>query len=229
MSLLKHHDSPRLTWIASALLVLVSAVSLAGPASAGKNPNAKFLLHLVPYSTKNTCETGVVRSFDKVVTRGDLFPAKYTAYVLVVDGSNAGISGVQFGIAFNDSLEKGVDIIDWQECSLFNWPMQGWPTESMTGNLCTWNQETDCDTSGVRVAGYFYLTAHSRDRLQIIARPVDNKAAVAACGIRTDSRTEVLDLIHSDNMGFVEFGGGEGYNPWDPKQNLGRFRKSKSR
>ena len=227
MSLLKHHGSPRLTWMAS--VFLVSALFSGGPVFAGTNPNAKFILHLVPYSTKNTCETGLSRSFDKVVTKGDLFPAKYTAYVLVVDGSTTGISGVQFGIAFNDTVEKGVDVIDWQECSLFNWPMQGWPTESMTGNLLTWNQETDCDTTGVSVAGYFYLTAHTPDRLQIIARPVDNKAAVAACGIRTDSRQEVIDFVHSDNLGFVEFGGGEGYNPWNPKQNLGKFRKSKSR
>ena len=53
-----------------------------------------------------------------------------------------------------------------------------------------------------------------------IAWPVDIKAAVAVGGIESNSREEVIDIIQSDNMGFVEFGGGEGYNPWNPKQTL---------
>jgi hypothetical protein len=218
--------SPAPIFTTFGLLLLLVAGSV--PAFAGKNPEAKFILHLASYSTKNTCQAGRLTDYKRVVTKGGLYPAKYTAYVLVVDGSDAGISGCQFGIAFNDTLKKGVDIIDWQECSLFNWPMQGWPSESLTGNLLTWNQDTDCDTTGIRVAGYFYLTAFTPDRLQLIPRPVDNKAAVASCGITPSSRGEVIDFISSDNLGFIDFGGGEGYNPWDPKQNLGRFRKGKS-
>jgi hypothetical protein len=208
---------------------LVLAAGLAGcllmpavPASAGKNPRAKLVLHLVPYSNRNTCATGRLTNPGAPRTSGDLFPAKYTAYVLIVDGTpGAGIAAVQFGIAYNDTLKRGVDIIDWQECSLFNWPMPGFPSESITGNLLAWNQDTDCDTTGIRVAGYFYLTAYSRDRLMIIPRPADRMAAVATCGITPGSKNaDALDIIPAADMGFADFGGGPGYNPWDPRQNL---------
>jgi len=217
----------------SPLCRLVLAAGLAGsllvpavPASAGKNPRAKIILHLVPYSNRNTCASGRITNPSSVRTSGDLFPAKYTAYVLIVDGTpGAGISACQFGIAYNDTVKKGVDIIDWQECSLFNWPMPGWPVESLTGNLLAWNQETDCDSSGIRVAGYFYLTAYSRDRLLIIPRPADRMAAVATCGLTPGSKNaDALDVIPAEDMGFADFGGGLGYNPWDPRQNLSRLK-----
>ena len=70
--------------------------------------------------------------------------------------------------------------------------------------------------------------AHSPDRLAIIPRPADRKAAVAAC--KTTNNTpdaEAVDRIVPENLGFADFGGGLGYNPWDPKQNLlGRFNRS---
>jgi hypothetical protein len=220
--------APRGRELLTGLFVFGLGILTVPPVHAGKNPDAKLILHLVPYTTKNTCLNGEPASAAAVVTKGSLYPARYTAYVVIVDGSNAGFSGCQFGIAFNDTLNKGVDVNEWQECSLFNWPMPGWPVESRTGNLLTWNQDTDCDTSGVRVAGYFDLTAHGPDRLSLIVRPVDGKAAVASCGITPASRSEVIDLISPDNLGFVDFGGGEGYNPWDPRQNLARFKQSSS-
>lgn len=212
----------------SALLIVTFCGTLAGtvrPALAGRNPNAKFVLHLVPFTNRSTCLNGRVEQPDAITTRGDLSPSKYIAYVLVVDGTpGAGLAGCQFGISYNDSTNRGVDVLDWTECSLFNWPEQGWP-DSGTGNLLTWNQQTDCDTTGIRVVGYFTLVAHSPDRFSIIVRPADQKAAVAACkttNITPDS--ESLDLIVPENLGFVDFGGGPGYNPWDPKQNLLKFR-----
>ena len=195
-------------------------------ARAAANPNAKIILHLVPWNNRHTCSAGQLKSPTQVVTKGDLFPARYAAYALVVDGTpGEGISGVEFGIAFNDTLKKGIDIIDWQECSLFNWPMPGWPVESTTGNLLTWNVVTDCDTTGYRVAGFFYLTAYSPDRLRIVPRPASSMAAVIDCLKHGSKNEECLDVIPTENLGFLDFGGGEGYNPWDPKQNLLRFRK----
>ncbi len=203
------------------------AMLLAGPdARAAGNPNAKIILHLVPWNNRHTCAAGRLEQPGQVVTKGDLFPARYAAYALVVDGTpGAGIAGVQFGIAYNDSVKKGVDIIDWQECSLFNWPMPGWPAESLTGNLLTWHSTTDCDSSGFRVAGFFYLTAYSPDRLRIVARPADNMAAVSDCMKTGTQVSDCVDVLPVEHLGFVDFGGGEGYNPWDPKQNLLRFRK----
>lgn len=212
--------------LALLFLAIGASVLAARPALAGKNPNAKLLLHLVPYNNRATCAGGRMVTADKIVTKGDLFPARYTAYALVVDGTpGAGISGVQFGLAFNDTLKKGVDILDWQECSLFNFPTEGWPTESFTGNLLTWNQINDCDSTGIRVAGYFYVTAYSPDRLRLIPRPVDNQASVISCGVTTSTpNEEVIDVIPTEDLGFVDFGGGPGYNPWDPRQNLKRLK-----
>jgi hypothetical protein len=214
----------RLFAVAMAALFLLLAPS-AG--DAGKNPDAKIILNVVPKSNRNTCAAGRVTSHESVVTRGDLHPAVYTVYALVVDGKvGGGISGCQFGIAFNDTIGKGVDIIDWQECSVFNWPTQGWPTESLTGNMLTWNQDTDCDTTGIRVAGYFYVTAYTPGRLSVIARPADGIAAVAGCGIEPGTKNvDVVDVIPTENLGFADFGGGTGYNPWDPRQNLFRIAK----
>ena len=145
---------PRVSRILSAFLFLALVGTLPGavrPAMAGRNPNAKFVLHLVPFTNRSTCLSGRITKPAAAVTQGDLFPAKYIAYVLIVDGTpSAGFAGCQFGIGYNDSTERGVDILDWNECSLFNWPEQDWP-DAGTGNLLTWNQETDCDTTGIRV------------------------------------------------------------------------------
>ncbi|MDZ4805222.1 MAG: hypothetical protein SGI90_10205 [Candidatus Eisenbacteria bacterium] len=209
------------------ILMLAVLMTLSGSnARAGGNPNAKIILHVVPWNNRHTCTAGQLERPDQVVTKGDLFPARYAVYALVVDGTpGEGISGVQFGITFNDSTKKGVDIIDWQECSLFNWPMPGWPVENATGNLLTWNVVTDCDSSGFRVAGFFYLTAYSPDRLRVVPRPADNMAAVIDCLKNGSKNEDCLDVLPMENLGFVDFGGGEGYNPWDPKQNLLRMRK----
>lgn len=203
-----------------------AALSLARPAAAAQNPNAKIILHAVPWNNRHTCAAGIPAGPDRVVTKADLFPARYAVYALVVDGTpGVGIAGVQFGIAYNDSAKVGVDILDWQECSLFNWPMPGWPTESYTGNLLTWNALIDCDTTGVRVAGFFYVTAYSPDRLRVIPRPADGKAAVVDCMKQSRDAKLAEDLIPDEHLGFIDFGGGEGYNPWDPRQSLLRLKK----
>ena len=217
---------PEFLALAAILALLAGGLLPAGPARAAGNPNAKIVLHLVPWNNRHTCAAGILDAPTQVVTKGDLFPARYAAYALVVDGNRGeGISGVQFGIAYNDTLKKGVDILDWSECSLFNWPMPGWPVETATGNLLTWNVVSDCDTSGFRVAGYFYLTAYSPDRLRIVPRPVDNLAAVIDCLKNGSKNEDCVDVIPLENLGFVDFGGGDGYNPWDPKQNVLKLRK----
>lgn len=197
----------------------------ATPAIAGRNPNTKMVLHLVPFSNRSTCLNGRLDKPEQVVTKGDLFPAKYIAYVLIADATpGVGVTGCQFGIAYNDSAKSGVDILDWTECTLFNWPEADWP-DSGTGNLLTWNQQTDCDTTGMRVVGYFTVAAYSPDRLSLIARPSDGRAAVIACGVTNiDKDSDTIDKVIPENLGFVDFGGGPGYNPWNPKENLARIK-----
>jgi hypothetical protein len=221
---------PRGSSLAHGLLfgAVVAAAALAVPraALAGPNPLAKIILHAVPWNNRLTCAAGQPAGPEQVVTKADLFPARYAVYALVVDGTpGVGISGVQFGIAYNDTLKRGVDVLDWQECSLFNWPTPGWPTESFTGNLLTWNSLVDCDTTGIRVAGFFYVTAYSPDRLRVIPRPVDSRAAVVDCMKQSNKAKDTEDLVPDEHLGYVDFGGGDGYNPWDPRQSLLNLRK----
>ncbi len=201
----------------------------AGPVGAGINPDGKLILHLVPAKKKQKrlgiCNRHGITAPTDVVTWGELDPQRYYAYVVITDfDTETGLTGVQFGISYNDAEEKGVDIVYWQGCTLYEWPMDGWPG-SETGNLLTWNQNEDCQRTAPLVVGLFYLTAYSPDRLKIIPRPVDGLARLAACGVNSINSAEKLDTLKPENLGWLDFGEGKGYNPWDPEQNLLNIQK----
>jgi hypothetical protein len=212
------HRAPLVLLLAGFL----GAAGLPAPVLAGPNPDAKLLLHLVPAkkNAKLTCLTAGVNAAEDVVTQGELNPRHYMAYVLLVDFSlEEGMAGVQFGISYHDSLEHGVDILSWQHCALYEFPMDSWPGAN-SGNLLTWNQAENCQKESPLVIGYFYLTAYSADRLKLIPRPVDGLARTAACGIEALNAAEKIDNMKAEHLGWVDFGESPGYNPWDPKQNL---------
>jgi hypothetical protein len=213
----------RASLVGLALLLLVPAAP-APRAWAGPNPDFKIFLHLVPVSNQRglTCFSHIPKDSTSVVVAGGLYPQNYIAYVLVSDFSaQRGVAGVQFGVSYDDSVESGVDILSWQSCALLEWAMDAWPAAN-TGNLLTWNQAEDCQEKWPLPVGYFYLTAYSPDRLKIIPRPVDNLARIAVCGLTNamQSEKDLVDNATEANMGWVDFGGGKGYNPWDPAQNL---------
>ncbi len=205
-----------------AALVLAGALGVpSGPVTAGPSQNAKLLLHLVPTKKgkKLTCTTPGIETAAEVVTRGDL-DQEYIAYVLITDFSmEDGISGVQFGISFDNAEQSGLDILAWQHCTLYEWPMDGWPSAN-TGNLLTWHQLENCQRTIPLVVGYFTVTANSVDRFKLIPRPADGLARVSACGLNNVNAPQRLDNIKIENLGWADFGEGAGYNPWDPKQNL---------
>jgi hypothetical protein len=202
---------------------LFPTLSLAGP-----NADAKLILHLVPATKKSPigCGNALPKEPTTVVTKGGLEPQGYYAYVLVTDyDTRRGVAGVQFGISYDDSTKSGVDVLSWQSCALYEWPMDSWPA-SDTGNLLTWNQAEDCQDKVPLPVGFFYVIAYSPDRLKLIPRPVDGLARVAVCGI--DAATKEKDLVDDlvpENLGWADFGGGKGYNPWDPAQNLKNIQK----
>jgi len=203
------------------LLGLAATFVFPAPGRAADNPNVKLLLHLVPAkSIKHvTCVSHKVSTFSDVVTQGDL-DVEYYAYVILADyDTTIGMAGVQFGISYNDSVDAGVDIDAWQHCVLLEWPMDEWPGAN-SGNLLTWSQWDYCQHITPLVVGYFTLTAHSPDRLKLIPRPVDGLARTVSCGLNSINSDQKLDDIKPENLGWADFGGGEGYNPWDPKQNL---------
>jgi hypothetical protein len=200
-------------------LVLAGLLLSSGPGWAGPNPDVVLFLHLVPTDTprRAKCSGHEVEDFTMVRTAGEL-DADYLAYVLLaaVD-TTQGVTGVQFGISYDDTT--AIEILSWTNCALYEWPMDDWP-KSDTGNLITWHQHEDCQRDLPVVAGFFYLKASSPVRFRIVPRPVDEIARVAACGINTVNAPEKQDDVKSGNLGWVDFGGGQGYNPWDPEQNL---------
>ena len=204
------------------LLALLSG-SLQSPAGAGPNSNAKLILHIVPAVKKTPvgCGNALPKEPTGVVTAGNVDPQGYYVYVLVTGYDvRRGLSGVQFGISYDDSLKSGVDVLSWQSCALYEWPMDSWP-DADTGNLLTWNQAEDCQEKMPLPVGFFYVVAYSPDRLKIIPRPVDGLTRVAVCGIESGMKeTDLVDDLVPENLGWVDFGGGKGYNPWDPAQNL---------
>ena len=208
-------------------LAAVLAAGLPEPSQAGPNANAKIILHLVPVVARRSvgCYSNIPKDSKSPVTAGDLKPQSYYAYVLVADfNAQEGLAGVQFGISYDDSAKVGVDIHSWQSCALYEWPMDAWPA-SETGNLLTWNQAEDCQEKDPLSVGFFYLTAYSVDRFKLIPRPVDNLAVVAVCGLTASNNKDLVDTIIPENLGWVDFGGGKGYNPWDPGQNLKNLQK----
>ena len=197
---------------------------------AGPHPNGKLLLHVVPApeGTRPGCYSHPVEKAADIRTAAALGD-RFFIYVLIADiDAEAGISGMQFGISYNGNEGEGVDVISWQECSLYNFHLEDWPGAD-TGNLLTWDQNTDCQTKPVVVAGYFVVEAHSADRFKLSPRPVDGLARLAACGVGTHNSQEKLDTLPVENLGWVDFGGGEGYNPWDPEQNLLNLQKNLKR
>jgi hypothetical protein len=214
-------------------LFLALGPLLSTPLSAGPNANAKMILHIVPAVKKTPVGCGNVLPKEPtgVTTAGNVDPQGYYAYVLVADYDvRRGMAGTQFGISYNDSAEAGIDILSWQSCALYEWPMDSWPA-SETGNLLTWNQAEDCQEKMPLPVGFFYVIAYSPDRLKIIPRPVDGLTRVAVCGIESGMKeTDMVDDLVPENLGWVDFGGGKGYNPWDPAQNLKevRFKPIKS-
>ncbi len=216
--------------LTKAFLLLLSGLAVASilpvPSRASDNPNVKLILHLVPVDDVKhvTCVSHKVSTFKDVITKGDL-NQDYYAYVILADyDTTIGMAGVQFGISYNDTLDAGVDIDAWQHCVLLEWPMDEWPGAN-SGNLLTWSQWSYCQHIIPLVVGYFTLTAHSPDRLKLIPRPVDGLARTVACGINSINSAQKLDDIKPENLAWLDFGGGEGYNPWDPGQNLLNLKK----
>jgi hypothetical protein len=209
--------------LVSVIAAGLATVALSSVSFAGANENAKIQLHLMSPTTKNQCPRAVVPC-QSIITQGNLYPALYYAYVLVTDGNAAaGISGTQFGIAYDgpgaaDGI--GIDIYGWTLCATLEFitPAPAWPN-SGGGNLITWVACQVAEPGGpgtgvVANAGYFYMAAYTPGTMRITPRPVDSSAKVADCNA-------FEDIIESDtvtrtpsHLGTAGFGtGNPGYNP----------------
>ncbi len=202
------------------LLSLVPAAALAGPVS-----NAAIALHLMSPTGKSVCtRTGTKPICSQIVTRGDLLPSSYFAYVLVTDGSvSEGVAGLQFGVSYAAASEMGVDVYAWTSCADLQFAMDGWPA-SGTGIVLTWDSTTNCqrytpsgDSLGVvATVGFFYVTAYSADTLRVTTWPADGMAMVASCTAIPDTLESSTLHPSPPRLGTAVFSQGgtvSGYNP----------------
>ena len=111
---------------------------------------------------------------DGPLVTGELFVG-YHAVLCVFNGdSEEGVAGLQCSLDYDGGSGSGVEIDRWVNCATFEIPQDNWPNPS-AGNRITWDRVDNCQKSepggagnGVTaVAGFFYLTAYSPDRMSI--------------------------------------------------------------
>jgi hypothetical protein len=207
-------------WLLRFFAVALACASIVSPAAAGgDNQNAAILLHVSPIVTKNVCDFGKPSSCGSIVTSAPT-GAYYNVYLIVANGSDStGVAGAQYGIEYNGTPGAGVDIYSWTRCAALDVTDPSWPADG-TGALAAWNASSTDPATGCQmlpaedygvtaVVGYFYVGVYSPDRMSVTVRPVDGKAKVANCQNVEDDLTGLLP----PHLGYVDFGGGGGYNP----------------
>lgn len=238
-------DGPRGRAVGPAALVAwLPAVALVGALTAPPQAraqevletDAKIVVHLVPATGTIGCNSSKGRvACDKMKAEGDL-NQPYYAFICVIDAdASVGVAGVQFGVEYNRSNNRGVDIFDWNNCGTLQFPTGGsnWYKNAGGGNQITWDVSRGCPreepggagTGVVAVAGYFYLSAYSDDQLKITKRPVDNMAKIADCAA-SEYVVEGFGISYPrSHLGYATFSSGAqttGYNPCGDNQ----FRKT---
>lgn len=167
----------------------------------------KILLHLTATVAKNPCAAGFLANCTTAVTNGELNRPTF-AYLLVQPANVPDLAGVQCGIRYengqpgDEANGTGIDIFAWTLCATLEFPTEGpdkWPKPG-GGNLITWDRVNNCQST-IAVAGFFYLTAYSADRLILTERPVDGLAKVARC------TAEEFNVVPG-NLGFASFSAG---------------------
>lgn len=210
-------------------MALAAVALLAPPGVARSRPgeyvSPKLLVHLAPASAASGCESSAaIPTCDDVRTSGDLHPARYFAFVIVVDGDvDAGTAGAQFGVMYDGASGRGVDIFDWTACAPIVNASPDWPAPG-SGIHLAWNPERECQSReqgegalGVAaVVGYFYCTAYTPDLLSLTTHGADRLAAVTTCGGRVDTLdSDALSYVPTllGDAAFASGGGAVGSNP----------------
>lgn len=191
----------------SLLFVSAFAMVVAAPAAAGPNANAVIGFHVAPATAKTPCTAELPNCIDATVSAP---LGTYTVYMIAAAYDDSlGLAGLQVGLEYDGTPGVGVDIFNWGLCASLNFPQPGWPG-SGTGNTITWDPGGACQqNSAVTAAAWFYVAAYGADRLAAVPRPVDGKFKVVDC----NAVEEDLTTAFPSHLGYVDFGGGEGYNP----------------
>ena len=205
------------SWYVPALFLALAAAS---PASANRAEDLpRIALHTRDGVFKNPC--GHHPDTEALTVHQEALPYELRyVFVLICNGPDAGISGLQFGVdypgVFNLDGDPTADITvyTYWSCGYLSFDSPGWPAPG-TGTLITWNYD-DCQTTAdsdggtFASAGFFYLTAYRSGTMRVVPRPSDGRASVVDCSNVSYDITEVLD---GGLLGSMGFGPTPGYNP----------------
>ncbi len=193
-------------WIRTGLIAAAALAAAAPAALATTNADAVIALHVATASVKSPCST-VLPECRQVDTSAPL--GTFNVYLFIGNHSDSlGTAGLQCGLQYDGTPGVGVDINSWMLCADIDFPLN-WP-DAGSWNSILWSYLANCQMGpDPAVAGVFLVTAYSPDCLMVIPRPVDGKAKVVNC---ENKETDLTGLTPS-HLGYVCFGGGEGYNP----------------
>ena len=137
---------------------------------------------------------------------------EFDVWVLVCNGSDSlGVAGVEFGLEYDGATGSGVDVDRWTLCGDLDFDSGGFPG-SGGGNIVTWVTPENCqatnaelhgggkDSEGnsglqevpnsvIAIAGVMRVYVWGSDVMEVTARPVSGKLAVANCVAAEDDLT----------------------------------------
>jgi hypothetical protein len=195
------------------MVFLCAGAFAAGAQALDRNVNASVTLHLAaPASCAailHDCED------TSLVVSAPL--GTYYAILCIMNGDpETGLAGVGLGLDYDGADSSGVDLWSWTPCGTLQFAGFDWPAPR-SGNVITWDPMNRCQTmepggagTGVTaLAGFFYLTAYSADRLEVIPRPVSQVLSVANC----DAAEFILSPDRGGSVGFSADGSLPGWIP----------------
>jgi hypothetical protein len=209
----------------SILLPVVALVAAAVPARAQDQRDASIGFYLQEAKKFPVCAQLEPPSCadSNIELTGELYTGYY-AYLCVFSGnSQLGVAALQCGIEFDDSPRSGVDIFQWYLCANgIDYSQDDWGINSGAGTRITWDvtaggcqrEEPGGFGTGVTaVAGFFYVTAYSEDKLQVVPWRSTTGSTVPAlqvgdCSTELPDGTPTTGIIYTlanDHAGSVGF------------------------
>ena len=229
-----NHATPR-TWILFlALGLILGTASLPGPArAAGDDASVGFYLTDARGSCGTLDPPGC--GDDEIQLSGELFTPYYAVLCVFNALPDEGVAGLSCGIDYQGATGSGVDIADWTLCAdglYFPTGSGEWP-KARTGVRITWvtcQQEVPGGSEGgvTAVAGFFYVTAYSNDRLQVTTNnDLDSGPELKVAKCPPEPREYSLPISQAGSVGFSDDGSETGTldcQPLDVETTWGRIK-----
>jgi hypothetical protein len=164
------------------------------------------LLHIVPAAPGMAC-ANTPTEYDDVVTHADAVSAEGTPYYVyflasprTLDGSSAGITGIQAMLTYDhgESPASGIAVWSWNHCAEMEFPQDNWP-ESGVGNTITWSKST-CQQKLLVPVGYLYIGAYSPAAMAVTGYSSTGLVKIANC----DGAERVVE---AGRQGWISIGG----------------------